>query len=115
MPPEVTRVDLVQGDAVRLRFQLLQVSATARATALASLAGATGTWRMRHNDGSLMATALATVYSATLALVDVMLATGHTATPGNYRGQLTLDFGSTIGVETVPKDEPYQVVIRARV
>lgn len=113
MPPEITRIELVQGDAKALLFHAVRMHPTAGATALASIAGATSWLLMRHQQASnVQATIFGSVVDASAGLIEVKLATANTATPGQYRAQLTIDRGSSIGVETVPVDEPYLVIIK---
>ncbi len=113
MPPEITRIELVQGDAKALQFHAYRMHPTAGSTALASLAGATSWLLMRHQQASAVrATILGTVTDASSGLITVQLGTAVTATPGQYRAQLTIDRGPSIGVETVPVDEPYLVIIK---
>ena len=116
MPPEITRIDLVQGDAQTLEFHAYRSHPTAGATALASLAGATAVLIMRHQQASnVRATLAGTLVNASLGLFHVNVATAHSATAGQYRAQLVIDFGPGIGVQTVPADEPYHVQIQERV
>ncbi len=106
MPPEITRIDLVQGDAQTLEFHAYRSHPTAGPTALASLAQATAVLIMRHQQASnVRATLAGTLVNASLGLFP----------PGQYRAQLVIDFGPGIGVQTVPADEPYHVQIQERV
>lgn len=118
MPPEITRIDVVQGDAQALLFHAYQAHPTAGATVLPSLGPSTSvTFLMRHAHATpaLRASLVGSVVDATAGLLRVNLATIHTATAGQYRAQLVIDRGSEVGVQTVPADEPYHVQIRERV
>ena len=113
MPPEITRIELVQGDAKALLFHALRMHPTAGSTALASLSGATAWLHLSHQQGSApRATITGSIVDAAAGLIEVKLATAQTAIPGQYRAQLTIDRGPSIGIETVPVDEPYLVVIK---
>lgn len=110
------RIDLVQGDAKRLDFEVVKMSPTAGATAynLASLATAYLNLRLQPS-GLGVVSAPASVVSASGGALNVTVGTAHTASPGNYQGELVLDFGPGIGRESVPKDNPFEVIIRASV
>lgn len=113
--PEITRLDLVQGDARTLELHAYASHPTGGATQLEGLLGATAYFRMRHAKATaLVASIAATVANASLGQILVPLATMFTATAGQWRAQLTIDRGA-LGVVTVPADEPYLVVIRERV
>jgi len=110
VPPEITRIDLVQGDAQTLEFHAYRSHPTAGATALAAVL------IMRHQQASnVRATLAGTLVNASLGLFHVNVATAHSATAGQYRAQLVVDFGAGMGVQTVPADEPYHVQIQERV
>lgn len=113
--PEITRIDLVQGDSKALSFHAVRVHPTRGgtninlanlATAYLNLAGAA--------SGATRYTIGASIVNASQGQLAVVLATTHTGFPGQYRAQLTMDFGA-LGIETAPTDEPYLVVIRAKV
>jgi hypothetical protein len=113
--PEMTRIDLVEGDSKALAFHAVRVHPTAGgttinlgslATAYLALAGV-ASGATRWDIG-------ASVVNASQGQLAVVLGTIHTQFPGQYRAQLTMNFGA-LGVESAPTDEPYLVVIRAKV
>lgn len=111
------RIDLVQGDAKRLDFEVVKMSPTAGATVynLASIATAFLQLRLQPSGANAAIGVGGSVVSATGGMMNVTVGTAHTASPGNYAGELVLDFGPGIGRESVPKDNPFEVVIRASV
>ncbi len=114
--PEITRIDLVQGDAKGVTVHAVRVSPTAGGSDLHLGSVATAWWAMRLQGAASypLLQAAASVTDATAGMLHVALGTAHTASPGAYRAQLTLDYG-TAGRETAPTDEPFLVVIAAAV
>jgi hypothetical protein len=121
--PEITRLDYVQDDTgPALRFHAVRTHPTAGPTAVASPQVASALWVMRHTGSgasavyaSIPATKVAGTAAASAAwFLEVQWPAGAFATPGQYRGQLTMTM--TDGTrQTVPTDEPFLLVVRARV
>lgn len=110
------RIDLVQGDAKRIDVVAVQMSPTAGPTAYNLASIATAFWRMRRQPSEIGPVEVgASVVSATAGLIAIAIGTQHVATPGDYLGELVLDFGPGIGRETVPKDNPFEVNIRVAI
>lgn len=112
------RIDLTQGDsAPLLEFHVMRVHPTAGATTL-DLSAATAIFRMRlvaSGGAGPVATAWATANTASGASAGICWAfpSALTASAGQYRAQLIVSTAD--GTQTAPPDEPYTVVIHARV
>ena len=120
---EPPRIDLVQYDrAPNLRLHVIRDHPTAGPTAV-DLTGASAVWRMRFvgsvAGGSMGFAVVGTSPSgmASSGVVDIFFAggtAGNLATAGKYHGQLTCALADG-SIQTAPSEEPFVVVIHARI
>ena len=120
---EPERIDLVQNDTgPALELHVVRQHPTAGPTAL-DLTGASAVFAMRLTPSGPLISAPATMPGASGASAGkafVYWSATHLASPGNYRGQLTVHMPSSAVfpggfTQTAPPEQPYLVVIHGRV
>lgn len=120
---EPQRIDLTQDDTgPALALHVVRQHPTAGPTAL-DLTGASAVFNMRLTPSGALITAPATMPAAsgaTAGMAYVFWAATHLATPGQYRGQLTVHVPSSAVfpggfTQTAPPEAPYHVVIHGRI